>query len=93
MQIITFQGDLYFPDPPQDSDGGERTRKCAVRNASMIGHRREDCGTRVRDSCARASLPTLPLPGCWHGVEQGSEIFCCVHCARSGGKTDLKDRV
>jgi len=65
MQIITFQGDLYFPDPPQDSDGGERTRKCAVRNASMIGHRREDCGTRVRDSCARASLPTLPLPGCW----------------------------
>jgi hypothetical protein len=31
----------------------------------MIGHRREDCGTRVRDSCAGASLPTLPLPGCW----------------------------
>jgi len=65
MQIITFQGDLYSPDPAQDSDGGGRTRKCAVRNASMIGHRREDCGTRVRDSCARASLPTLPLPGCW----------------------------
>jgi len=28
-----------------------------------------------------------------HGVEQGGKIFCCVHCARSGGQTQLKDRV
>ena len=46
MQIITFQGDLYFPDPGVGSDGGEWTRNGAVRNASIIGHRREDCGTR-----------------------------------------------
>jgi hypothetical protein len=26
-------------------------------------------------------------------VEQGGKIFCCVHCARSGGQTQLKDRV
>src|SRR5207253_9912835 len=45
MQIITFQGDLYFPDPAWDLTG-EWTRNGAGRNASIIGHRREDCGTR-----------------------------------------------
>jgi len=65
MQIITFQGDLYFPDPALGSDGDERTRKCAVRNASMIGHRREDYGTRMRDPRPRAGLPTLPMSACW----------------------------
>jgi hypothetical protein len=25
-------------------------------------------------------------------VEAGGKIFCCVHCARTAGKTQLKDR-
>src|SRR5947199_4230072 len=28
-----------------------------------------------------------------HGVEADEQIFCCVHCARTSGKTQLKDRV
>ena len=27
-----------------------------------------------------------------HGVEQGSRIFCCVHCASAAGVHELKDR-
>ncbi len=27
-----------------------------------------------------------------HGVEEGDAIFCCAHCAGSGGKTRLRDR-
>jgi len=26
-------------------------------------------------------------------VEADGQIFCCVHCARAAGKTQLKDRV
>jgi hypothetical protein len=26
-------------------------------------------------------------------VEADGQIFCCVHCARTAGKTQLKDRV
>jgi hypothetical protein len=26
-------------------------------------------------------------------VEADGKIFCCVHCARTAGKTQLKDRV
>jgi hypothetical protein len=39
--------------------------------------------------------PTCPCCGCrivGHGVEQGAQIFCCAHCARAGGRTELKDR-
>ena len=47
--------------------------------------------------CAiHALAPVCPHCHCrvvGHGVEQEGKIFCCVHCARSGGKTDLKDRV
>jgi hypothetical protein len=25
-------------------------------------------------------------------VEERGRIFCCVHCARGSGKTELKDR-
>jgi hypothetical protein len=28
-----------------------------------------------------------------HGVEADGQIFCCIHCARKSGKTQLKDRV
>jgi hypothetical protein len=27
-----------------------------------------------------------------HGVENNGTIYCCVHCARQGGITGLKDR-
>jgi hypothetical protein len=47
--------------------------------------------------CAiHALAPVCPHCQCrviGHGVEQGDKIFCCVNCARSGGKTELKDRV
>jgi nitrite reductase/ring-hydroxylating ferredoxin subunit len=39
--------------------------------------------------------PTCPHCGCQiigHGVENDGQIFCCVHCARSDGSTELKDR-
>jgi hypothetical protein len=26
-------------------------------------------------------------------VEADGQIYCCVHCARTAGKTQLKDRV
>ncbi|MBA2406293.1 MAG: hypothetical protein H0V66_16065 [Bdellovibrionales bacterium] len=26
-----------------------------------------------------------------HGVESRTEVFCCAHCARAEGITDLKD--
>lgn len=28
-----------------------------------------------------------------HGVQAGSEIFCCAHCASHAGHADLRDRV
>ena len=44
--------------------------------------------------CAiHALAPVCPHCHCrvvGHGVEQEGKIFCCVHCARSGGKTDLE---
>ena len=47
--------------------------------------------------CAiHALAPVCPHCHCriiGHGVEQEGKIFCCVNCARSGGKTELKDRV
>jgi hypothetical protein len=28
-----------------------------------------------------------------HGVEKGSRIFCCAHCANETGVTGLRDRI
>jgi len=46
--------------------------------------------------CAiHALAPTCPHCGCkiiGHGVEEKGRIYCCVHCARHSGKTELKDR-
>ena len=46
--------------------------------------------------CAiHALAPACPHCQCriiGHGVEQGGQIFCCVHCARGDGTTNLKDR-
>src|SRR6202047_4933618 len=45
--------------------------------------------------CAIQGLaPTCPHCGCrviGHGGEQKGQIFCCVHCARAAGPTELRD--
>jgi hypothetical protein len=28
-----------------------------------------------------------------HGLEQEGQLFCCAHCARESGVTELQDRV
>jgi nitrite reductase/ring-hydroxylating ferredoxin subunit len=47
--------------------------------------------------CAiHALAPVCPHCNCrivGHGVEADGKIFCCVHCARASGTTQLKDRV
>ena len=54
--------------------------------------------THVFDSfeCAiHALAPSCAHCGCriiGHGVEEKGKIFCCVHCARADGHTELKDR-
>ncbi len=46
--------------------------------------------------CAiHALAPVCPHCNCrimGHGVEADGQIFCCVHCARASGTTQLKDR-
>ena len=46
--------------------------------------------------CAiHALAPICPHCGCriiGHGVEKAGKIFCCVHCARGEGPTELQDR-
>ena len=46
--------------------------------------------------CAiQALAPVCSHCGCriiGHGVEQKGQTFCCAHCARSVGTTELKDR-
>jgi nitrite reductase/ring-hydroxylating ferredoxin subunit len=46
--------------------------------------------------CAiHALAPNCPHCNCriiGHGVEEEGKIFCCVHCARADGRTELKDR-
>src|SRR5262249_50658585 len=36
--------------------------------------------------------PHCHCRGVGHGVEADGQIFCCAHCARIAGKTQLKDR-
>ena len=46
--------------------------------------------------CAiHALAPICLCCGCriiGHGVEEEGQVFCCVHCARADGRTELKDR-
>lgn len=46
--------------------------------------------------CAiHALAPTCPHCRCriiGHGVENGGMMFCCAHCGRMNGVTQLKDR-
>lgn len=47
--------------------------------------------------CAISRLaPTCAHCGCrimGHGVEERDSIYCCAHCARESGNTELRDRV
>jgi len=58
-----------------------------------------DGGSHVFDSfeCAiHALAPTCAHCGCriiGHGVEGGSAIYCCAHCAERSGVTEVRDRV
>ena len=53
--------------------------------------------THVCDSCEcaiHAVAPRCPHCGCaiiGHGIEAGGEVFCCAHCARESGHTDVSD--
>ncbi len=46
--------------------------------------------------CAiHACAPQCAHCGCrviGHGVQQGTVIFCCAHCAQGSGATSLQDR-
>jgi hypothetical protein len=46
--------------------------------------------------CAiQALAPTCEHCGCrvvGHGVEKDDAIYCCVHCAKDEGVTELRDR-
>jgi hypothetical protein len=46
--------------------------------------------------CAiHALAPTCSHCGCkiiGHGVEADGSLYCCAHCARESGKTELRDR-
>jgi hypothetical protein len=47
--------------------------------------------------CAiHALAPTCEHCGCkiiGHGVQAGESMYCCAHCARESGATELQDRV
>jgi hypothetical protein len=47
--------------------------------------------------CAiHALAPLCAHCGCrivGHGVEYGQYIFCCAHCAKHAGKSEIRDRV
>ena len=47
------------------------------------------------ECAAQALAPTCSACGLrilGHGVEKEGSIFCCVHCARKEGVTQLRDR-
>jgi hypothetical protein len=100
---IASLGDLYFPETAEKTAAREdlSIAKCEVcENEYDKAFELTVAGKRhTFDSfeCAiHALAPVCPHCQCrviGHGVEQGDKIFCCVHCARSGGKTQLKDRV
>lgn len=56
----------------------------------------DETGTFDSFECAiHAMAPTCSHCGCrvlGHGVESGSDVYCCAHCARESGVTDVSDR-
>ena len=53
-------------------------------------------GTFDSFECAIHTLaPSCEHCGCkiiGHGLQAGDRMFCCAHCAREEGATDLQDR-
>ena len=53
-------------------------------------------GTFDSFECAvHAMAPTCAHCQCrilGHGVEAGGDIYCCAHCARESGQTNVADR-
>ena len=55
-------------------------------------------GPRIFDSfeCAiHALAPTCAHCGIrvlGHGVQEGGRVYCCAHCARAEGATEVRDR-
>jgi hypothetical protein len=47
----------------------------------------ECAAQRIAPACGHCGCRVLG-----HGVEQDGQVFCCAHCARAGGKRDLRDR-
>lgn len=47
-----------------------------------------ECAIKVMaPRCAHCDTPIIG-----HGLEQWDEIYCCAHCAKQAGPTELKDR-
>jgi len=43
---------------------------------------------KLAPACAHCSTQVIG-----HGVQAGSDVFCCAHCARASGKGGLQDHV
>ena len=58
--------------------------------------RGSETGTFDSFECAVHTMaPTCSHCGCrilGHGVEDGDDMYCCAHCARESGVSDVSDR-
>lgn len=58
--------------------------------------RGSEAGTFDSFECAiHAMAPTCSHCGCrvlGYGVQDGSDVYCCAHCARGSGVTEVTDR-
>ena len=85
--------------------GDKNRSRIAMKQCETCGNNYDKCfevvvggKSHAFDSfeCAiHALAPTCQHCGCrilGHGVEENGRIFCCAHCARGIGATDLKDR-
>ena len=60
-----------------DARGARRTFDSFECAIEVVAPRCEHCGCRIIG----------------HGVEAGDRMFCCAHCARHSGVTELQDSV
>lgn len=58
------------------ADGGRHTFDSFECAASLLAMDCENCGCRILG----------------HGVESSGSYFCCAHCARQSGVSDVRDR-
>lgn len=76
----------------------ERCQVCGNEYDKSFEVRAPDGSLNIFDSfeCAiHALAPECGHCGCkiiGHGVEADGSIYCCAHCARQSGVSDLKDR-